>query len=155
MQKFDYLTNKHQVQTLKRLFIPLGLFALAGLYLAWLFTQFELRYIVNLIQNSMLILVPLALLTGGAVSLQFWLKSLKQTRFPSLKIGQQYIALIDGAIEERVHFTDMHSIRLRKPGTKRESIQIVLNSGQSINISHYFPIESIKQHLNNTLDCKL
>lgn len=155
MQKFEYNTSKHRVKNLKRLFIPLALFALTGIYFAWTFSHFELSYLFNLLQNSMLIVGPLTLLVSASVSLQFWLKAFKQKRLPSLHISTEYIKLLDGAIEERVYFSDMHSIRLRKPGRRKESIQILLNSGQSINIPADFPIESIKQYLNKTLDCKL
>jgi uncharacterized SAM-binding protein YcdF (DUF218 family) len=155
MQKFEYSTSKHRVKTLKRLFIPLALFALAGIYFAWTLSHFELGYLFNLLQNSMLILVPLALLISACVSLQFWLKAFKQKRLPSLHISDEYILLLDGEVEERVYFANMHSIRLRKPGRPKESIQILLNSGQTINIGTDFPIESIKQYLNKTWHCKL
>ncbi|MFT6895863.1 MAG: hypothetical protein ACJA13_000260 [Paraglaciecola sp.] len=155
MQTFEYNTSKHRVKNLKRLFIPLALFALAGIYLAWTFSHFELGYLFNLLQNSMLIVGPLALLIGASISLQFWLKAFKQKRLPRLQINDEYIMLLDGAVEERVYFANMDSIRLCKPGRRMESIQILLDSGQTINIGTDFPIESIKQYLNKTQRCTL
>jgi len=155
MQKFEYSTSEYRVKILKKLFIPLALFALAGIYFAWIFSHFEPSYLFNLLQNSMIILGPLALLAAACISLQFWLNAFKQKRLPSLYINDKYIMLLDGAIEERVCFDNMHSIRLCKPGGRKESIQILLNGGQTINISADLPIESIKQYLNKTQHCTL
>ncbi|MFQ3237440.1 MAG: hypothetical protein ACI9C4_003026 [Paraglaciecola sp.] len=155
MKKFEYMTARQRMKNLKGLSSTLALFALAGIYFTWTFSHFELGYLVNVLQNSMLVLGPFMLLTAASVSLLLLLNAYKEKRLPNLHICDEYVLLLDGAIEERVYFADMDSIRLLNCGKRKESIQILLNSGQSITIPADFPIESIKQYLNKVWHCQL
>jgi hypothetical protein len=155
MQHFDYQKSKHKIQILKRLYIPLALFALASAYIAWTLEHFAWQEIVVIARSALIVVGPLCLLSLAVFSLFYWVSQFRQTQFPQLEIRDDSLCLKDGKVHETVYFEDMHSIRLLKAGTTREAIQIILNSGQSIVIHSNFPIASIKPLLNQYLDCKL
>ncbi|ABG40768.1 hypothetical protein Patl_2250 [Paraglaciecola sp. T6c] len=155
MQHFEYQQNKHKLQILKRLYIPLALLSLAGFYIAWTLTQFSSQELWLIARSALVVLGPIGLLVIALFTFHYWINQWRQTDFPSLTIEDTHLCLKDGDVHEIVYFDKMHSIRLVKSGSTREAIQIILHSGQSILIHSNFPIEPIKTLLNDLLDCKL
>ncbi|QHJ10447.1 hypothetical protein FX988_00661 [Paraglaciecola mesophila] len=155
MQHFDYQKSKHKIQILKRLYIPLALFVCSCAYLVWILERYSWQQIEFMLRTSLIVIGPLSLISLTLYSLHYWINQFRQVQFPTLEIHTDNLCLKDGNVHETVYFDDMHSIRLRKAGTTREDIQIILNSGQSIVIHSNFPIDSIKPLLNQYLECKL
>ncbi|WP_158769851.1 hypothetical protein [Paraglaciecola sp. L1A13] len=155
MQHFEYQQNKHKLQILKRLYIPLALFVLSGFYIAWTLNRFSTQELWLIARNGLVVFGPLLLLCVAFVALHYWSSQFRQRTFPTLSIDENHLCLTDGDVHETAYFRDMHSIRLVKAGSTREAIQIILNSGQSIVIHSNFPIDSIKPLLNQYLDCQL
>tara|TARA_R110000772_G_scaffold268302_1_gene394748 strand:- start:507 stop:977 length:471 start_codon:yes stop_codon:yes gene_type:complete len=155
MQHFEYQKSKHKIQILKRFYIPLGLFALAGFYIAWTLNTFSWPELWSMTRSALIVFGPLLLLGLAVCVLHYWISQFRQSHFPTLSIGDDHLSLKDGNVLETVSFDDMHSIRLIKAGSTREAIQIILKSGQNIVINSNFPIASIKPILNQRLDCKL
>ena len=86
MQHFEYQQNKHKLQILKRLYIPLALFVLSGFYIAWTLNRFSTQELWLITRNGLVVFGPLLLLGVAFVALHYWSSQFRQRTFPTLSM---------------------------------------------------------------------